>query len=90
MGMNSPMVKFETSLRYISKKEVKKQEVLTVCIGDINGDGEKEIVFGGGITQVHDNLMRISKNTDSTLSYYRIRNVWKVSLILRYRNATDE
>lgn len=69
MGMNSPMVKFETSLRYISKKEVKKQEVLTVCIGDINGDGEKEIVFGGGITQVHDNLIYAIANISSSDTY---------------------
>ena len=33
---------------------------------------------------------RISKNTDSTISQHRLRKVWKVSLILRYRNATDE
>jgi len=39
----------------MSKKEVRKQEVLTVCIGDINGDGKKEIVFGGGSTEANDN-----------------------------------
>lgn len=69
MGMNSLMVKLETSIRYLSKMEVRKQEVLTVCVGDINGDGKKEIVFGGGSTEANGNQIYAIADISSSDTY---------------------
>lgn len=63
------MVKPETHIRYFSNKEMKKQEVLAICIGDINGDGKKEIIFGGGNSQTNDNLIYVAVNPSTTDSY---------------------
>jgi hypothetical protein len=69
MGMNNPMSKPETSIVYVSKKDVRKQEVLTVCIGDINGDGKKEIVFGGGSNEANGNLIYAISNISSPSTF---------------------
>lgn len=38
----------------IGKITVKRDDVAKISIGDINGDGKKEIVFGGGDSQAEE------------------------------------
>jgi hypothetical protein len=42
------MPKPEIILSFIEKIPTKREEVTTVCIGDYDGDGKQEIIFGGG------------------------------------------
>lgn len=57
------MPKPEIILSFIEKINAKREEVTTVCMGDYDGDGKKEIIIGGGQSE-KSTLMRAIKNID--------------------------
>jgi len=63
------MAKPDMNIILVAKKEVRKQEVLTVCLGDINGDGNKEIIFGGGSNEANGNHIYAISDVSSLDSF---------------------
>lgn len=60
------MPKPEIILSFIEKISTKKTEVTTVCMGDYYGDGEQEIIFGGGEGKHEDiTLIQAIKNIET-------------------------
>lgn len=58
------MPKPEIIISFFGKVPSKKEDVTNICMGDFDGDGDKEIIFGG---KERDNctLLRIIKKVDS-------------------------
>lgn len=50
------------SISFLSKQRSRRPDVTTICVGDVDGDGKKEIVYGGGISEYDE--CRISVLSD--------------------------
>ena len=69
------MPKPEIKISYFSKREAKRNDVTTVCIGDVDGDGKEEIISGGGISEDEDFRLTVMKGIqDKHAKTYNISN----------------